>query len=103
MRPILATGILVFLGGACMAPMILADTGGIEAEVPGFQQILPRGKIAALVDPVFVPAATAKLPDEAWILGFEHEGHAFAYDLNLLNSHEIVNHRAGSLPVAAVW
>lgn len=81
----------------------LAEGSGIEEAVEGFQQILPRGQIAALVNPTFVPAASAKIPETAWVLGFQNEGYAYAYDLNLLNSHEVVNHSAGGLPVAAVW
>ncbi len=99
-RPMIVTGMFAILGCGQIAT---AEAEGIESAVEGFQQILPRGKIAALVNPKFVPAASADLPDTAWILGFEHEGHAFAYDLNLLNSHEVVNHRVGDLPVAAVW
>jgi hypothetical protein len=99
-RSTIATGMIALLGSV---PMALAETDGIESAVEGFQRILPRGQISALVDPVFVSAASADLPDTAWILGFEHEGYAYAYDLNLLNSHEVVNHLAGDLPVAAVW
>lgn len=71
--------------------------------IEGFQQLLPRGGIPALVDPEFVAAAEAEIPDDAWVLGFEHAGEAYAYSLNLLNHHEVVNHTIGSLPVAAVW
>ena len=69
----------------------------------GFQQLLPRGAIAALVDPEFVPAAEAEIPDDAWILGFARSGEAYAYDLNILNSHEVVNHRVAGSAFAAVW
>lgn len=72
--------------------------------IEGFQQLLPRGGIPALVDPEFVPAAEAELPDDAWVLGFvAADGRSYAYDLNLLNRHEVVNHRAGDQPIAAVW
>ncbi len=69
----------------------------------GFQQLLARGAIAALVDPEFVAAAEAEIPDDAWVLGFAHSGEAYAYDLNLLNSHEVVNHRVAGSAFAAVW
>lgn len=71
----------------------------------GFEQLLPRGKIAALVDPEFVAAKAAEIPDTAWILGYvdSTSGEAYAYDLNILNAHEIVNHRAGEHSIAAVW
>lgn len=71
--------------------------------IEGFKQLLPRGGIPALVDPEFVPAQEAEIPDDAWVLGFEHGGEAYAYSLNLLNHHEVVNHTVGRLPVAAVW
>ena len=45
----------------------------------------------------------AEMPEGAWVLGFESEGQAFAYDLNLLNSHEVVNHGTESVKFAAVW
>ena len=71
--------------------------------VEGFQQLIPRGRIAAVVEPVFVEAKEAEISDEAWILGYAEGGEAFAYDLNLLNSHEVVNHHAGQNAIAAVW
>ena len=71
--------------------------------VEGFQQLLPRGGIPALVDPEFVTADEAEIPDEAWVLGFERDGDAFAYDLNLLNRHEVVNHGTETAKFAAVW
>ncbi|MCH7548683.1 MAG: DUF3179 domain-containing protein [Candidatus Krumholzibacteriota bacterium] len=43
------------------------------------------------------------IPDDAWILGVLINGEARAYDLNLLNHHEIVNDEVGGTPVAAVW
>ena len=51
----------------------------------------------------FVPAAEAEIPDGAWVLGFAHGGEAYAYDLNILNSHEVVNHTAAGGAFAAVW
>ncbi|RMH16497.1 MAG: DUF3179 domain-containing protein [Acidobacteria bacterium] len=81
----------------------VAAQRGTDIGVKGFQQILPRGTIASIDDPEFVPAEEANLPDDAWVLGFAYGGEAYAYDLNLLNSHEIVNHKAGDRPIAAVW
>lgn len=71
--------------------------------VDGFKQYMPRGGIPALFDPQFVTADLAKVPDEAWVLGFRLERQSYAYDLNTLNYHEVVNHRIGDKPVAAVW
>ena len=70
---------------------------------PGVEQLLPRGRIAAVFEPRFVPAPEAELPDDAWILGVAVEGEAKAYSLNLLNRHEVVNDRSGDTAYAAVW
>ena len=86
-------GIYVVLGGA-----VLAD------ELPkGVEQILERGKIAAIFDPEFVAADAAEIADDAWVLGVEIEGQARAYSLNLLNRHEVVNDQIGEKSFAAVW
>ena len=69
----------------------------------GVEQLLPRGRIAAVVDPVFVPAAEAKVPADAWVLGVTIDGIAKAYSLNLLNRHEVVNDHSGNTAFAAVW
>lgn len=69
----------------------------------GVTQLLPRGRIAAVVDPLFVSAEEAGLPDDQWVLGVALDGEARAYDLNLLNSHEVVNDLIGARPLAAVW
>ena len=85
----------------------IASTGAVlpatEEPPPGVEQILPRGRIAAVFEPEFVPAAEAKMPDDAWVLGVVMDGQAHAYSLNLLNRHEIVNDRIGETAFAAVW
>lgn len=80
-----------------------ALSSAAEETPPGVEQILPRGQIAAVFAPRFVPAAEADLPGSAWVLGVEVEGVAKAYSLNLLNRHEVVNDRAGGTAFAAVW
>ena len=70
---------------------------------PGYEQILPRGRIAAVDDPVYVSAREAQIPADAWVLGFEIDGRAFAYSLNLLNAHEVVNDAVAGHSFAAVW
>jgi hypothetical protein len=70
---------------------------------PGVLQILPRGGIPAIFAPRFVPAAEARIPDDAWVLGVVVEGEAKAYSLNLLNRHEVVNDQSGGTAFAAVW
>lgn len=68
-----------------------------------FRQLLPRGAIAAVDDPRFVPAEEAEIPGDAWVLGVADGGRAKAYSLNLLNHHEVVNDEIGGRPIAAVW
>jgi len=70
---------------------------------PGVEQLLPRGRIAAVFDPRFVSAAEAKISDDAWVLGVVIEGQSKAYSLNLLNRHEVVNDQSGDTAFAAVW
>lgn len=73
-------------------------------ELPAeFKQIIPRGRIASVDEPRFVPAQKAKLAPEAWVLGVVIEGQPRAYSLNLLNRHEVVNDRVGDTAFAAVW
>ena len=92
----------ILLGGAAGA--LVATRVSRAEDVPkGYQQIVPRGRIASVDDPRFVPARNARLPGDAWVLGVVVEGEARAYSLNLLNRHEIVNDRAGGLSFAAVW
>ena len=69
----------------------------------GYEQLLPRGRIAAITQPQYVPAAQAEIADDSWILGVVIDGKALAYSLNLLNSHEVVNDSIGDLHFAAVW
>lgn len=75
-----------------------------QADPPeGFRQLLPRGRIAAIFEPQYVPAEKAKIRPEAWVLGVVIHGEARAYSLTLLNSHEVVNDRIGDTSFAAVW
>lgn len=84
--------------------LLLLTGSAIADEVPaGVEQILPRGKIAAVFEPDFVAADAAEISDDAWVLGVVVEGVAKAYSLNLLNRHEVVNDRSGGTAFAAVW
>ena len=85
-------------GGMASEPVASADE-----PPPGVEQLLPRGRIAAVLDPRFVAAAEAELPDDAWVLGVAVAGEAKAYSLNLLNRHEVVNDKSGETAYAAVW
>ena len=76
---------------------------GEESLPDGVEQIIPRGRIAAITEPTFVPAKEAEIPDDAWVLGVVIDGVAKAYSLNLLNHHEVVNDRVGGTAFAAVW
>lgn len=121
-RPHRGAAVVVALGMACALSFAPTSWGQaqqagaespapeVQEEVPvaeeipaGVEQILPRGQIAAIDDPVFVPAASAKVPDDAWVLGVVVEGKAKAYSLNLLNRHEVVNDQSGGTAFAAVW
>jgi len=68
-----------------------------------YEQLLPRGEIAAITEPVYVSASAAKIEDDSYVLGVVIDGQARAYSLNLLNNHEVVNDQIGDLPYAAVW
>lgn len=84
---------------ACGAGAVAQD----QNPSPEYQQILPRGRIASIDNPTFVPAAEAKIADDSWVFGVVIDGEARAYSLTLLNSHEVVNDRIGDEHFAAVW
>lgn len=84
-------------------PARAAAQGSPEALPAGVEQILPRGRIAAIFEPRFVAAEQAEIADDAWVLGVTIGGRAKAYSLNLLNRHEVVNDRSGDMAFAAVW
>ena len=90
---------IVLIGSPAMA----AQEDAEDPLPPGVEQILPRGRIAAIFEPQFVRASQAKLPDDAWVLGVVVEDQAKAYSLNLLNRHEVVNDQSGDIEFAAVW
>lgn len=78
--------------------------GTIAKKVPeGYEQIIPRGRIAAINNPQFVSVAEAKIPDDSWVFGITVAGKSRAYSLNILNQHEIVNDKIEDTPFSAVW
>jgi len=83
-----------------LAPMLYSQAEDLPKE---FKQIIPRGQIAAISQPQFVPADSANIADDSWVLGVVIDGQARAYSLNLLNKHEVVNDRIGNIAFAAVW
>jgi hypothetical protein len=89
-----------FAAAVVFAAAAVAQTEEPPADV---RQLLPRGEIPAVFEPVFVTADEAEMPDSAWVLGVYLDGEARAYDLNLLNHHEVVNDVVGGRPVAPVW
>lgn len=95
----------MFLTLGMTAATALAEAPAVTADEPppGVEQLLPRGRIAAVLDPQFVSAAEAELPENAWVFGVVVDGLAKAYSLNLLNRHEVVNDRTGETAYAAVW
>lgn len=91
--------VLIFLIGLFVA---LAITQ--ENQLPqNFQQIIPRGRIASIDNPQYVPADKAKISDNSWVLGVVINGQARAYSLTLLNSHEVVNDKIDGKAFSAVW
>ena len=98
-----ATRIVSTARFAAVALLLPALPALADDPPPGVTQLLPRNRIAAIDDPVFVGAEEARIPDDAWVLGVALNGEAHAYSLNLLNHHEIVNDQAGDKPFAAVW
>ena len=96
--------VLALLAATAVAsPEPEAQSKTSEIAPPGVKQLLPRGGIPAIFDPVFVGATEAEIPDDAWVLGVAIGSEARAYSLNLLNSHEVVNDRIGEKNFAAVW
>ena len=97
--------VCAFLAAALAVSFAVSGTAFGQTEEPpeGVQQLLPRGGIPAVFEPEFVSAQEAELPDSAWVLGVYLNGEARAYDLNLLNHHEVVNDVVGGQPIAPVW
>jgi len=83
---------------------VLALVASGEQDKPeGYRQILPRGRIAAVNEPTYVPASEAEIRPGSWVLGVIIDGQPRAYSLNLLNAHEVVNDTIGETNYAAVW
>lgn len=85
------------------SPIARHDPRADPHPIPGFEQLLPRGRLASIDDPQYVSAKSAKLDDDAFVFGLIVEGQPLAYSLNLLNSHEVVNGNVGETNFAAVW
>ncbi len=92
-------GIALFLLPV-LSTQVFAKEKGIFGD---YEQILPRGGIAAIVHPRYVSAADARIRDNSYVLGVVVQGQARAFSLNLLNQHEVVNDKVGNVEFAAVW
>ena len=99
MKQFLKTGVMVFF--------IFSISAGLSQSHPkkpkGFKKLLPRGRIAAIDNPTYVPGDQAVIALESWVLGVIIDGKALAFSLNLLNSHEVVNGKVNDTHFAAVW
>ena len=89
--------------GASLAALPLYGRSPRQDRPEGYQQIIPRGAIAAIDKPQYVTADEASLSGDAWVMGLVIDGQARAYSLTLLNSHEVVNDSIGGTNFAAVW
>ncbi len=83
--------------------LLLSGCSSDIDEFEAYEQLLPRGRIAAVTEPQYVSAEEAEIADSSYVLGIVIDGQARAYSLNLLNNHEVVNDQIGELPFAAVW
>jgi len=87
--------------------LYLTNSPGLNAQDKDlfreYEQIIDRGGIPAIVNPIYVTAQKAFIDDSTWILGVVINGQARAYSLNLLNHHEIVNDNIDTTSFAAVW
>lgn len=97
-------GSLLVLAGL-MATAACSSYRDIEQlrQLPGFETVLPRGRIPAINAPVFVPAVSAKIDERSWVIGVSDGVTSKAYSINLLNSHEVVNDTIGGRPIATTW
>lgn len=93
------------IAGIAVLAAVAASTAGCTRydDFAAYEQLLPRGQIAPVVEPEFVTADQAEIADDSYVLGVVVEGQARAYSLNLLNAHEVVNDRVGDTAFAAVW
>ncbi len=83
--------------------LLFCGQAGLAADIEGFEQVVPKGSMAPLVDPEFVPADQSSIADEAWVIGVSDGTHAKAYSVNLLNQASVVNDTLGDRPVLVVW
>jgi len=88
---------------AVLFAVLSVVASGEQDKPEGYRQIIPRGRIAAVNQPTYVPASEAEIKPGSWVLGVVIDGQPRAYSLNLLNVHEVVNDTIGDTNYAAVW
>ncbi len=68
-------------------------------------EVLPRDRILAIFDPVFMSAEAAadSISERDLVIGLSINGDHRAYSLPFLSRHEIVNDVVGGKPVAVTW
>ena len=89
--------------GKLSALLLAVLAVALQDKPEGYRQMIPRGRIAAVNAPTYVPASEADIKPSSWVLGVVIDGQARAYSLNLLNVHEVVNDSIGDTNYAAVW
>ena len=89
--------------GFALVLLVNGSDAAVQKQPEDYEQILPRGAIAAINNPTYVPASEAMVAPSSWVLGVVIEGQPRAYSLTLLNSHEVVNDTIGETNFAAVW
>ena len=93
-------GITLFIAVLISSDLVVAQEKELFED---FEQILPRGGIPAIINPVYVTAEEASINDNTWVMGVVISDQARAYSLNLLNHHEIVNDVIDTTVFATVW
>lgn len=68
-------------------------------------QVLPPGRIPAISSPTFVTGerASAQMHADEPVIGVVFDGEPRAYSLWQLDTHEIVNDRAGDVAFSVTW
>lgn len=67
------------------------------------QSLISRDDIRAIHRPNFVSASKAKISSDSHVLGVRVGKEFRAYNLDLLNLHEVVNDKVGKVSFAVVW
>jgi len=98
------TGTGVPAAALALALCLCTAAAGVAGDPPAaFKRYFPKERFPSLDAPVYVKAAEADTPPDAWVLGIVIGGQARAYELNLLTRHEVLNDRIEGRPVAVVW